>query len=247
MLLNRLLARPGGRRICVIENELGAVSIDHELLAGAARGPGGVVVLKNGCVCCSSAGGSGDELARTLDRLLMLTEKETPAAGEGGAAGAAGGGAEATASADFDYVVIETSGIVDPAPLVQAFYRSLLASARYRLDGVVAVVDAAHIGHHLDGAGFLSRAAEAGQQVAYADVVLLNKVDAATPQQRAQARRAVRAVNPAAALLECTFCEVDTALLLGRGSFDVARAAALLQEQLGVAAAAGAESDGDDW
>jgi G3E family GTPase len=224
VLLNRLLSNPGKRKICVIENELGAVSIDHSLLAPASNSNsasnGGVLVLKNGCVCCS-ASGSGDELVRTLDKLLSLStstvldesNKESP-------------------ETAFNYVVIETSGVVDPAPLVQAFFKSALASARYRLDSVITVVDAKNIGRHLDTNGFLSRAAEAGQQVAYADVVLINKVDIATLEERTSANTAVRKVNPTAKVFECSNCEVNVEMLLDSHSFDVSKAGAMIDSQL---------------
>ena len=215
-VLNRLLAAPGGRRLCVIENEAGSVSIDHALLAappgapagGGAPPPGGVIVLKNGCLCCSAGGGRGggeEELERVLDRLLAL---------------------QAQAHA-FDHVVIEASGLADPAPLVAAFFGARLG-ARYALDSVVAVVDAQHIGRHLDGRGLLPRARDAGRQVAYADTVLLAKTDVATPAQAAAARAAVRAVNPTARLVDCVRGAVDTGVLLGARCFDVDRAAALL-------------------
>lgn len=236
VLLNRLLAQPGGRRICVIENELGTVSIDHSLLAPASSSSntsnsgnrGGVLVLKNGCVCCSAAG-SGDELVRTLDKLLSLSSSSSSSVG---GTDERGSDRELAAETAFDYVVIETSGVVDPAPLVQAFFKSALASARYQLDSVITVVDAKNIGRQLDSNGFLSRAAEAGQQVAYADVVLINKVDIASEEQRASANRAVRKINPTAKVIECSNCVVDVEMLLDSHSFDVSKTGALIESQL---------------
>lgn len=240
VLLNRLLANPGGRRICVIENELGTVSIDHSLLAPASNSSnnnndgqntnnngnkGGVLVLKNGCVCCS-ASGSGDELVRTLDKLLSLSSISSGDVDERGRS------IKEPAETAFDYVVIETSGVVDPAPLVQAFFKSALASGRYQLDSVITVVDAKNIGRQLDSNGFLSRAAEAGQQVAYADVVLINKVDIASEEQRISANKAVRKINPTARVFECSNCDVDVEMLLDSHSFDVSKAGALIEHQL---------------
>lgn len=213
-VLNRLLCEPQGRRLCVIENEAGAVSIDHNLLAGATSDatngvastvpPGGVVVLKNGCICCSS-GSTGEELERVLDRLLSLQAERRA----------------------FDHVVIETSGMADPAPLVSAFFGSSL-SRKYALDSVITVVDAKHIGRHLDGAGFLPRTAEAARQIAYADTVLLSKADLASHSERRAAVAAVGDVNPSARVVECSHGLVDTALLLGQQAFHVDRARALL-------------------
>ena len=211
VLLNRLLSSPAGHRVCVIENEAGAVSIDHSLLSATTRAPGGatVMVLKNGCMCCSATS-SGDELERSLDRLLQVIDMQ-----------AATPGAQA-----FDYVVIETSGLVDPAPILQAFFRADV-SARYFIDAVVTVVDAKHIRYHLDDAGLLSRSKEAGRQVAYADAVLLNKVDLVTPDERAAAITAIRRINPAVTILPCSYADVDTRAVLDLRRFDVARAAAI--------------------
>lgn len=104
VLLNQLLKAPRGHRICVIENEAGAVSIDHALL-DTSSSQADVFVLKNGCMCCS-ASGPGDELERTLDRIIQIE-------GETGS----------TPARPFDYLVIETSGMVDPAPILQCFFR----------------------------------------------------------------------------------------------------------------------------
>jgi G3E family GTPase len=215
-----------------------------------------VLVLANGCLCCSTAPGgrSGDELARTLDKLVALgadgiiqgeedgggTSSPPPPPAPttrtgGGVAGLGGAGAPPAAASSpfpFDAVVIETSGLVDPSPLVQTFHRAAINGARYYLDGVVAVVDAKHVRHHLDGTGFLSRAREAGQQVAYADLVLLNKCDAATPEELAAAETAVRACNPVADVRRTVFCAVGADEVLGRRGFDVRRAGALLEAQL---------------
>lgn len=207
-VLNHLLASPGGRRLCVIENEAGAVSIDHAMLQMAGGGglaPGGVIVLPNGCLCCVGGSGGGDELERVLDRLLSLQASRTT----------------------FDAVVVEASGLVDPAPLVAAFFGARL-SARYALDAVVAVVDAQHIGAQLDGAGFLPRRADAARQIAYADIVLLSKTDIASSAATAAARSAIAHLNPTARVLVATRGEVCADLVLGCAAFDVDRARTLL-------------------
>jgi G3E family GTPase len=222
----------------------------------SSRDAARVLVLANGCLCCSTAPGgrSGDELARTLDKLVALgadgiIQGEEDGGGTSlpppppapttttgsGVAGLGGAGAPPVAASSpfpFDAVVIETSGLVDPSPLVQTFHRAAINGARYYLDGVVAVVDAKHVRHHLDGTGFLSRAREAGQQVAYADLVLLNKCDAATPEELAAAETAVRACNPVADVRRTVFCAVGADEVLGRRGFDVRRAGALLEAQL---------------
>lgn len=226
VLLNRLLSNPGGRRICVIENEVGAVSVDHALLA-QKQDVADVVVLQNGCMCCS-ASGPGNELERTLDRLLKLRDS-APASGAG------------PRRFGFNYLVIELSGLADPGPVVSTFLRPDV-SARFYVDSVVAVVDAKHIANHLAGSEWASRTGEAAAQVAYADQVLLNKVDAATPAMQEAAVAAIREVNPAAAIIRTAFCDVPADKILGVGAFDVDAASSLLVSGLRTptAAAAGA-------
>lgn len=203
-LLNRLLANPPLNerglplRIVVIENEAGAVSIDHALLKRGKEGnpAAGVYVLANGCMCCS-APGEGDELERTLDRLLSLNASHPDA---------------------FDYVIIETSGLADPAPIVETFFR-MDEHGRFYIDGVIAVVDAKHISYHLDAAGMLSRSREAGRQVALADIILLNKMDLISAPAADAATAVVRAVNPSARLLRCSFADVPVSAVLHQNAF----------------------------
>jgi G3E family GTPase len=171
-------------------------------------------------MCCSAAG-PGDELERVLDSLLRGASV--------GASAASGAAPSSPAPLPFDYVVVETSGAVDPAPLLQV----LMRTEGLRLDGVITVVDAAHVGLHLDERRLLSRAREAGQQVAYADVVLLNKADAASEAQKAEAAAAIADINPTARIIPTAYCDVDTRLLLDARAFDVHRAGRLLAEQQG--------------
>ena len=204
VLLNRLLSE-STLRICVIENEKGAISIDHSLLKKATAG---VIVLKNGCMCCSADGAGESELERVLDRLTELSS---------------GVGVDGEVAAGFDsvdYVVIETSGLADPGPILQTFFRRDMQS-RFTLDGVIAVVDAKHVSHHLCGNGFFNLASEAGRQVGVADVVLLNKVDIASLTEIDAARSAIRAANPTAQVIECSHCVVDANALLSKRFFDV--------------------------
>jgi G3E family GTPase len=206
-LLNKLLST-STLRICVIENEKGSVSIDHALLKAGGQTSAGVVVLKNGCMCCTTDSSGSSELERVLDRLTELVS-----------------GQDAALTRNFhaiDYLVIETSGLADPAPILQTFFRKDFQE-RFVLDGTLTVVDAKHIAQHLNASGFLSRQTEAGRQVGYGDVILLNKVDVANASELAAARAAVRKANPTADVIECSFCNIDAAALLNREFFDVHR------------------------
>jgi len=161
-LVNRILAGDHGQRILVIENELGAISIDHELIDEQAQknAPSGVIVLKNGCMCCTGES-PGSELERVLDKLLDFSQGDS-------------------ASLVFDRIVIETTGMADPSPIIQVLLRSEMNGARFRLDGVVTVVDAKNLMRHISPqgpAGFLRHRPEAEKQIAMADLLLINKVD----------------------------------------------------------------------
>ena len=116
-LLNRILQENHGRKIAVIENELGEQTIDNDLLVqdGAEQ----IVTMNNGCICCTIRG----DLSRVLTNLRIQRDK-----GE----------------IDFDHVVIETTGVANPGPVCQTFFMDDAVAAFFRLDGVVTLVDAKH-------------------------------------------------------------------------------------------------------
>lgn len=122
-LLNRVLTENHGRKIAVIENELGQQDIDSELLvqSGAEQ----IVNMSNGCICCTIRG----DLSRVLTDLRLKRDR-----GE----------------IDFDRVVIETTGVANPGPVCQTFFMDDAVAAFFRLDGVITVVDAKHAGQTLD-------------------------------------------------------------------------------------------------
>lgn len=221
-LLNNVLRNPGGQKILVIENEAGALSIDHALLLDdQGSAPAGVQVLKNGCLCCTT-GGKGGELERTLDRLLDLIR-----------GGSSSSPTTPPARPPFDHVVLELSGLADPAPIIQTFARAGGGGSPFFLNAVVSVVDCTALGSHLEGVapggrGSGIRTREVQQQIAYADIVLLNKVDKAEEAQIEVAHAAVRGTNPAARILRTVHAGVDCPSLLAGRSFDSDRATALL-------------------
>jgi G3E family GTPase len=145
-LIGRLLAHPGMNRAAVIVNEFGEVGIDHDLIAASSEN---VALLSNGCLCCVVR----TDLQETL-RTLFAQRR----AGE---------------VIDFDRVLVETSGLADPAPVIQTLATDTMLAAHYRLDGVVTLVDA------VNGPGQLDREAEAVKQAALADRLLITKTDLA--------------------------------------------------------------------
>ena len=147
-----------------------------------------VYELNNGCVCCKLRG----DLIRVVSNLVRRP-----------------GG--------FDGILIETTGLADPAPVVQTFYFDDLLRQHTRLDSVICVADARHL------ATQLRDEPEAAAQLAQADLVLLNKTDLADAATLFEAERAVQQLNPTAELRRSVHGEVPLERLLDRGAFDISR------------------------
>lgn len=178
-LLNRLVSDARFADTAVLVNEWGEIAIDHALVRPSSEN---VVVLAGGCICCRVA---GDVVGALRDLHFQR----------------AGGGIPA-----FRRVVIETSGLADPAPLLATLVELPLVAARYSLGGVVTVVDATH------GSATLGAQPEAVKQVALADLVVVSKCDLGSPEA---VEPEVRAINPAAPLLRSP--PLDAARLLETG------------------------------
>jgi G3E family GTPase len=163
-LLARVLADPAWRDSAVIVNEWGEAGLDHVLLRESRAD---VALVAGGCACCRVAG----DLVRTLRELHA---------------------ARLAGRASFDRVVIETTGLADPVPLIATLAGMPLAAARFALAGVVATVDAEH------GEAQLRAHPEARSQVAVADRIVVTKVDRAAPAALEGLERAIRSLNPAA-------------------------------------------------
>ncbi|BDA86170.1 ATP-binding protein [Aureimonas sp. SA4125] len=187
-LLNRLLADPGVTDTAVIVNEFGEAGIDH-LLVETARD--GVIELADGCLCCTVRGEVVDTLADLAER--MQTGRIAPLA----------------------RVVVETTGIADPTPLIAALMGHPALVAAYALDGVVTVVDA------LAGPENLAARQEARRQVAVADRIVLTKSDIAPPEAMSALADMVRPLNPRAPLLSAAG-EAGPGALFGCGLYDPA-------------------------
>jgi len=172
-LLNRLLREPAAARTAVVVNEFGEIGLDHDLIEASDDN---VVLLANGCLCCAMRG----DLVTALDRLYR---------------GGQAAGFDHHA-AGFERVVIETSGLADPSPVIQLLLSEPSLTARYRLDGVVTVVDA------VNGQATLDNHLESVRQIAVADWLLLSKVDLAESGAGLDALRTrIKTINPAAPLL----------------------------------------------
>jgi G3E family GTPase len=188
-LLSRLLRHPGMADTAVVINEFGEVGLDHILVE---RSSDDVTVLSSGCLCCTIRG----DLIDTLRNLYRRRVKgEIP---------------------DFKRLVIETTGLADPAPILHTLITDPLLEARYRLDGVITTVDGVH------GASQLDRQFESVKQAAVADRLLITKADMASPEDIAALKTRLAAINPAAPALTISHGEVDPAELFGAGLYDPA-------------------------
>lgn len=213
-LLNQVLNNRHGLKVAVIVNDMSEVNIDADLVrdggANLSRTDEKLVEMSNGCICCT-----------LRDDLL----KEVRALAESGR---------------FDYLLIESTGISEPLPVAATFEfrdadgQSLSDVAR--LDTMVTVVDAANLLKDYASTDFLTQRGEAldgdkrtlvdllVEQIEFADVVVLNKVDAATPAEREAAATIVRALNPDAELVEASFAKVPFDRVLDTGRFAYERA-----------------------
>lgn len=148
-LISKLLLHPNMRRVAVVINEMGEIGIDHDLVTMSSEN---ITLLANGCICCSVR----TDLQETLRDLFAQRR-----VGE---------------VFDFDRVIVETTGLADPAPVVQTLASDTLLAAHYRLDGLITLVDG------LLGVGQIDELTEAVKQIAIADKILITKTDLATDE-----------------------------------------------------------------
>ncbi|WP_312417257.1 GTP-binding protein [Shinella sp.] len=186
-LLNRLLKDPALTDTAVIINEFGEVGIDHLLVEQSGDG---IIELSDGCLCCTIRGELVDTLADLMDR--MQTGKIQP----------------------LKRIVIETTGLADPAPVLQAVMGNPVLSQSFSLDGVITVVDA------VNGLSTLANHPEAVKQVAVADRVLISKASLADAATLDAVRREIAALNPRASVSDVDAPGLASPDLLANGLYD---------------------------
>lgn len=185
-LLNRLLKDPALADTAVIINEFGEVSLDHLLVEYVGDN---MVLLQSGCLCCTLRG----DLVDGLETLLRDLDNRR---------------------CTFKRVLLETTGLADPAPVLHTAMAHPYLVLRYRLDGVVTVVDA------VNGETTLDAHEEAVKQAAMADRIILTKTDLASPAQEDGIRARLHALNPAAPILDAAKGEADATRILNSGLYD---------------------------
>ncbi|WP_201859465.1 CobW family GTP-binding protein [Microvirga soli] len=185
-LLNRLLKDPALRDSVVIINEFGEIGLDHLLVEKVDEG---MVLLSAGCLCCTVRG----DLIATLEDLLRKRDNGR--------------------IMPFKRVIIETTGLADPAPILHAVLYHPYLSMRYAVEGVVTVVDA------VNGTGTLDAHREAVKQAAVAERIVLSKTDLVTDVSKlSELRERLRQLNPGATLLEA---DASTEAIIAGGLFDL--------------------------
>lgn len=196
-LLNHLLTSDHGMKFAIIENEFGEVGIDEKIIGTdiKERIDEEIIEVMNGCICCTVRG----DLVETLKKLAKKVAK-------------------------FDGVIIETTGLADPAPVAQTFFIDEDIAKLYSLDCIVTVVDAKHLIMRLDDEKPEGVENEAQEQLAFADKVLLNKVDLVPDEKELEKiEKRIRDINTEASIMRCTNSVVSWKELLGVGAFDIKR------------------------
>jgi len=185
-LINAALRSPDLSRTIVVVNEFGEVGLDQKLFA---RSSDSVVILENGCLCCTVRG----DLVNTMEKLLRGLDN---------------------GRMNFNRVIIETTGLADPAPVLHTIMVHPYMQMRFRLDGVITLVDA------VNGNATLDAHVEAVKQVAVADRIVLTKTDLVDAAARARVEARLRALNPAAPILAVAHGALTPDQLLDSGLYD---------------------------
>lgn len=187
-LLNRILTEDHGEKIAVIENEFGEESIDNELIVRSEDEE--IITMNNGCICCTIRGD-------LVENLLTLVKKKQDG------------------TADFERIIIETTGVADPGPVAQTFFMDEQISQMFMVDGIITVVDA------LNGPTTLNEQPAAQAQVGFADRILLSKVDLVEREEVEELSHRLRHMNPRAPIFEVNMGSVDIKQVLDIHGFNM--------------------------
>ena len=219
-LVNRILSNRKGIRFAVIVNDIGEVNIDADLIQKGGivgQSDDSLVALQNGCICCTLK----------MDHVQQISDL--------------------TRSDRFDYIVIEASGICEPAPIAQTILNIPALGPQYNqgntpvMDCIVTVVDALRMQSEFACGDDLTKK-DLGEedierllieQIEFCNIVLLNKASEVTPEERGRIKEIIHALNPKATIFECDYGDIDLDRIVGTGMFDfdkVATSAAWISE-----------------
>lgn len=180
-LLNHLIRDPDAGRIAVIMNELGDVGLDHDLIEESTEE---IVLMQSGCICCSIRG----DLLKSLGKLVARRQN---------------------GDLDFDRIVIETTGIADPGPILHSLVVDQIVAPNFRMDGVVTLADAA------TGPRTLQKQIEAVNQIAMSDLIILSKTDLVPASEVARFEAQIAEINSSARRVRADHGRVQTGTLFG--------------------------------
>jgi len=208
-LLNHILSADHGKKIAVIENEFGEVGVDDALVKNKFKTDEDIFEMNNGCICCT--------VRVDLITILMKLMKRKQDGGQ------------------LDHIVIETTGLADPAPVAQTFFVDENIKSFARLDAIVTLIDAFHITEHLDEEKPDGVENEAVEQVAFADMLLLNKTDLVPDEadlKKLEGR--LRSLNKWAPIERCTNAGVALEKIMSIRGFELDRVLEMDPEFLNV-------------
>lgn len=206
-LVNKILANEKGLKFAVIVNDIGEVNIDASLIEKGGvvdQSDDSLVALQNGCICCTLK----VDLVKQLSDIVSMNK--------------------------FDYIVIEASGICEPAPIAQTInvypqmYPDMAKEGRAKLDAIVTVVDARRMCDEFSaGNDLLNKKLEEDdienlliQQIEFCNIILLNKAADVTAEELGKVKAIIRALQPKAEMIECNYGDVDIEKIIGTGIFN---------------------------
>lgn len=191
-LVNYILKEQKEWKICVVENEFGEIPIDNDLVEENLATREDIITMDNGCVCCSIRG----DLIRTFTMLIPRRKQ-------------------------FDAIIIETTGLADPSPIIFTFNSNPTLQDNFRLDSVVCLVDSKHVGIHLDEKKPDGNINEAENQIAFADRIILNKLDLVSHEELLDLEERIREINSFAKLIKTERSRVPLDAILNLNSFSL--------------------------
>lgn len=195
-LLNYILRERHGKRIAVVENEFGEISIDSDLVVSSEEE---IYEMSNGCICCVAA--VRGDLLEVVRKLMARRDR-------------------------IDYILIETSGLADPMPVAAAFFADDAVLEEVALDAIVTLIDSKHIEQHLDEVRYDGISSQAVDQIVSADRIIVNKVDLVDEATVERIEGRIRKLNQRSEIDRSSYAEVNLDAILGIQAFEVSQRAA---------------------
>merc|ERR550534_2601215 len=195
-LLNRILREKHGKRIMVIQNEFGSIEIDGTLAEDAMFSKEDIQILDNGCACCTVRGDLGKAFVEILEK-------------------------SQESDVNIEHIIVETTGLANPAPIIQTFYQERDVAMSLKLDGILTVIDAKNVLKHIDEVPPEGKVNECVEQVSFADRILLNKMDLVTGSEAQIVKDKIRSINSFAKIIPSTQSKVELSKILNIRAFSL--------------------------